>query len=304
MRHPNKALLLISMLAVVATPFSVHALLGVGGHYGIDYSLDMKPLDQELVFEDYQILDPHGTVIDEEVSVWLSLDDWQPVTRFGGKLYADQIPVVDAVEASFNFGVWEYGASMSMEKVRKTTSGLERDTLSVSFLQSNLPRLGFSEQTYGVDKIPFAKLQIDLTVRKYLVQFPPVLKTAKLYVGGGFSFYRHTRLLSPSMVRDELSKMLPELPQDSTASFYQDDPVLDDIASRDRANTLLRSLNGGMTEGGAGVHLVTGLGVKIPVVPLLLYVDTKFMAPFSGFDEEVKLGGFGFLISTGAAFHL
>jgi len=42
--------------------------------------------------------------------------------------------------------------------------------------------------------------------------------------------------------------------------------------------------------------------IKIPVLPVGLYVDGKYIIPFGDMDKKVDIGGTGLSLNTGIAF--
>jgi len=47
------------------------------------------------------------------------------------------------------------------------------------------------------------------------------------------------------------------------------------------------------------MHFDLGASVKVPIIPLGVYVDGKFMIPFGQMDENVDIGGYGLLLNFG-----
>jgi len=51
----------------------------------------------------------------------------------------------------------------------------------------------------------------------------------------------------------------------------------------------------------SGMHILLGAMVKIPILPLGIYADGKFMIPFDKPDANVELGGAGLFVDGGVA---
>ena len=49
------------------------------------------------------------------------------------------------------------------------------------------------------------------------------------------------------------------------------------------------------------MNIVAGMMAKLPVIPLAFFTDAKLMIPFGDMDDNVELGGVGFLINLGIA---
>jgi hypothetical protein len=79
--------------------------------------------------------------------------------NFGGKFFVDIIPVIDALELSFNMGVWEYEAGLTYPVLSGTT--LSTTTRSLSVDSQGI------DSRWGIHNIPYAKMHFDLTIRKY-----------------------------------------------------------------------------------------------------------------------------------------
>jgi hypothetical protein len=50
-----------------------------------------------------------------------------------------------------------------------------------------------------------------------------------------------------------------------------------------------------------GCHIALGAMVKIPMIPVGIYVDGKYIILFNKLDKYVDIGGNGLLINIGAA---
>jgi len=307
-----RALVIVIAIGLVSPVF---AIIGIGAHYGIDLTLKMdNKLMEQTQFSDLKFalndlpafppnFNVNSILSGQDIPVYINRKDWKNTgINFGGKVYIDVLPFINAFEISTNFGVWQYDGSVlypSRISLRSNPSAnatkfsdlvdIEYDTLAVS-LKKLYPNRFF----WGVDKTPYAKLHFDATLRKYILQAPPILKTVKIYGGAGMSVDFATPVLSSHLIEDaigislsntyNLSEMGTELFNDQALQKK----ILDQI------------INNMMTPH-FGCHLDLGTMIKLPMIPLGFYVDGKFIIRFDKMDKYVDIGGTGLLFNIGAA---
>jgi hypothetical protein len=320
-----------------------HALIGAGIQWGFDFTLDMdNTYDDHLSFTQdvlspnqfistssipnlaYDLI-PSGYTVSELSSMinanietfqqrapfTLSRSDWcRSKINFGGKIFFDDIPIIDAVEVSFNLGAWEYDA------VLKYPSGLMQDSISredidefvttanyEKILQMDSTHLSLDKfkdirfpGLFGLTKTPYFKFHLDLTIRKNIVAKPSSTKIFKLYLGGGPSFHLGSPILTSDFVEEVLANTiasaqnnLESLGNNMSTAIMEN--VLEELVSRSKNPTF-------------GMNIIAGIMVKPPVIPLGFFVDSKLMIPFGDMDENVDLGGVGFVINLGIALSL
>ncbi len=132
-----------ALLACMVVPS--RAIVGIGVHYGLDFSLSMDAaFDEPIAFQEfgvtqftgfmrgfndtiiahsnsnldsaelsslYEKLEAQGSDFSATLPILLSRTGIERTwVNLGGKFYIDIIPVLDAVELSVNMGVWEYEA--------------------------------------------------------------------------------------------------------------------------------------------------------------------------------------------------
>lgn len=292
------------------------AKLGVGLHWGNDLSLQMDDaLREQAVFEGISLsleaitgTNPGGfdaSISGDDLPIYISRTDWkrQPF-NVGAKVFIDIIPMIDALEVSGNFGVWEYqgsimyptgiafsGVSPSQASSPDELFDVTYDTLALTLEQFGLDYVGMSGT-------PYAKLNLDLSVRKYLVQFPRPLKTLRLYAGGGASVHYATPMLSAGLIEKALGEKL----ETAFASVQGLGPDL--LGDIDVMEAVVKEIIAGLVVPRFGMHLMAGAMVKIPVLPLFAYLDTKLMIPFGQMDPDVgDLRGVGLLVNAGAGLY-
>ncbi|MBD3392427.1 MAG: hypothetical protein GF418_10145 [Chitinivibrionales bacterium] len=276
-------------------PAPVFAILGVGAHAGIDFSADMPDASERIVFAGTRIGSSDGSlVLDSAARYVLTRGDWRRTRyNFGGKFYVDIVPVIDAIELSFNLGVWEYACALIYPVYGAGDSTLTTDTLAASFDNLDLQR------RWDVGAVPYAKLHFDITVRKYVLRVPKETRLFNLYAGGGFNAIMKTPAVTEETVTDALAGQISE----SSYNIYS--PVDMGEIGIDGATNAMKQVLGdvgeGLTERQGGMHLMAGAQFQVPVVPLSLYGDAKFMLPFGELDRSTGIEGVGFVCNAGLA---
>jgi hypothetical protein len=144
----------------------------------------------------------------------------------------------------------------------------------------------------GLKNTPYMKLNFDLTIRKYILRFPKPLKTLNLYGGAGASLIFATPVLSTKLVEDALGSQL-----NSTKSLAELKNGL--LGNQDIMKAVLDEITAQFMTPHWGAHIDLGVMIKIPVMPVGIYVDGKFMIPFTDLDKSVDVGGTGILLNTG-----
>ncbi|MBN1760931.1 MAG: hypothetical protein JW863_21570 [Chitinispirillaceae bacterium] len=310
-RRGFSVVLLLGML--VSSSFGI---AGIGIHWGNDFTLHMEDKDEWVAFEDLNI-DTAGItgtlpnallsgISGSDLPIYISRTDWRNTRINGGlKVFIDVIPVLDAVELSTNFGLWEYDGSITYPTGLEYVGGAnyanvtnpeelftpEYDTLPITLENYDA---GFG----GLRKTPYMKLQFDLTIRKYIAQLPPVVKILKLYGGGGISLSFATPVLSKSLIEDALGESIEGVGNlDDLTNLFSEQNTLP--SGQTPSEAIVKELLGRLMTPHFGMHIDLGVMVKIPVIPLGVYVDGKFMIPFGDMDKYVDIGGLGILLNSG-----
>jgi hypothetical protein len=292
---------LFSLLAVVQT----FALVGIGVHYGFDNTLSMKNttgLGDHITFDSLKLDPGTGQILNGvDIPAYVSRTNFKSDFSVGGKIYVDVIPVIDALEVSCDFGVWDYVGKINYPSSLKSplvNSGRLADTANFNYTSEELTLNNFGLGYMGLKNTPYAKLNVDLTVRKYIVQFPPVIKTFKLYGGAGATVNFATPMLSANLVQDVINESVKG-PYDLSGGANSLGGGL--LGNNAIMKGVVNKIISGLTQPSYGAHIDLGVMVKIPVVPIGVYVDGKFMIPFGKLDKYVDIGGTGLLFNTGIA---
>ena len=311
-----KYLLLLGMAVFTIKTSPVFALIGIGAHYGIDLTLKMDNKREQTDFSNLKFklqdaislpngYDTSSILTGKDIPVYVNRKDWKNTgINFGGKIYVDVIPFIDALEISTNFGVWQYNGSIIYPKsisinpnpapnASKFTdlASIDYDTLSLTLKQLYPDRF-----FWGVTETPYAKLHFDLTIRKYLLQVPPIVKILKVYGGAGMTVDFATPMLSSKLVEDAISSTLNGTYTISEMNgVFNQNEIMKKVIDRIIDNMMTPHY---------GCHLALGTMIKLPMVPAGLYVDAKYIIQFDKLDKYVDIGGSGFLINLGVAFAL
>jgi hypothetical protein len=284
-------------LGVLCLSTPSDALLGIGAHKGIDFSISMDDAESPFELSGVTLMLPRSqaeggdTVLDSSANYSFTRSNWErTVMNFGGKVYVDVIPIIDALEFSCNFGIWQYEANFSYPLYNYSTRTVSQQTRKIS-----LDSLGIQSK-WGVHEIPYVKFHGDITIRKYVVRVPRDLKVLNLYAGGGFNFFMATPILTIDKVRPEVEAIVP------ARQYSMLNP--NDTAAIRGENALVNAVNDvmqGLTNRQGGIHFTAGIQIQVPVVPLSLYADAKFLIPFAELDEAAQIGGYGFVLNAGVA---
>ncbi len=132
-----------------------------------------------------------------------------------------------------------------------------------------------NEDGYYEEEYYFARVGADLTAKYYFLNIPPVVDIASFYVGGGCGMHFVTPIVSEKFFIKEIKK-----------NFNQASGEVEmDIEELVEKNTVF------------GMHLVAGVRVKPPVIPLAVNLDYKYLfLPENDYGDDtdrfgqVKLG--------------
>jgi hypothetical protein len=281
----------VSALVTFSAVSSSYAIGGLGFHWGFDYSLSMDDVKNERVsiLPDISGLpDELQGVVDGVDFFRISRTEWRrSAINFGGKAYIDMIPFIEAVEVSCNFGLWQYDGLLEYIDIIGTGASGKPNYKP---LDLTLGKLGMPEYI-GLDGTPYAKLQLDATVRKTLLN----LWIIKLSGGAGFSSHFATPLLTSTLVEGVLGKSLND-PATLNALLSGN------LGTKVGKDIVQKILDEAMGKPVYGMHILLGLKAKLPVMPVGLYIDGKYMIPFTDYDKDAggkSINGYGLLLNAG-----
>jgi hypothetical protein len=299
-------------MAILALYLPAFSTAGIGFQYGYDLSLSMpNETGEQANLTDLSLnTNTFGGAAPSSLSSYITgkeLPIYIDRTAFtrnwfdvGGKVYVDCIPLIDALELSTNYGMWEYQGSIKYPTsitFRPGASGKTFDTsmANIVYDSTNITMKNLGLTNPFIQQTPFAKLQFDLTLRKYILKLPPMANTLRFYGGGGISMYFATPLLSANLIQKAIGTTLTGIDslQALSKSVFDQRKVEQDIADE-----FLKEL----FTSHWGAHLDLGAMLKAPFMPVGIYVDAKYLIPFGPLDPNVPaLKSNGFLLNGGVA---
>jgi len=299
-----RALLSFTALFLIL-PFQTFAAIGFGVHWGNDFSLRMDDaFRKQLSFDNLSIdttsvfgikPDSLKQISSSLLPIYIDQKSWSKKPfNIGTKIFIDVIPVLDVIELSTNFGVWEYKSSLiypvSMSYRQNARFNHPDSLFDVEYDTLPLSLEKFDMQFLGLKNTPFMKLHFDLTIGKNLFKAPA--KVFRIYAGAGPSLHFATPVVNKELIEEALGEAIEGV---KPISFLSGDVFQNDQLTKKIMKKIIRNL----MIPHWGCHIVAGAAVKFPVIPLGFYFDSKLMIPFDNVDKHTDLSGFGFLLNTG-----
>ncbi|MDR2727715.1 MAG: hypothetical protein LBB56_01185 [Chitinispirillales bacterium] len=287
-----------ALLFTVCAVSSSYAIAGLGFHWGLDFSMDMKNNPKDVVysvgdmgdmFDDMFDGDRNPTfsllgINDDDAFLYVSRENWKrSAINFGGKAYIDIIPVIETIELSCSFGLWQYDGMINYLTVDGTN--LIYESVPLGLDDVNL-------KYFSLSGTPYAKFQFDASVRKKVFALPANI--FRINAGAGASAHFATPLLSSKLIGDVLSSKSKFKPEDLAAGSFD----------KELSKAIVEKIIDGLAEPAFGVHLLIGTQFKLPIIPAGIYADGKVMIPITKFEDSdagKDLKGIGFLLNVGAS---
>ncbi len=206
--------------------------------------------------------------------------------NFGGKVFLDALPI--EFEISVNMGIWQYDGAINYLDLAAMKDAENPTTALYAKESVTIEKIG-GVSFFGVEKTPYGKFQTDFTIKKTIKKIPVI----KPSFGAGASAHFATPVLSKELVSRALN-LGPDL---STI-----DPAT--LSSPENVKKILTEITDGAKKPKVGMHIVAGIQVKPPVIPLGLYVDGKYLIMFEQVEKSVGIKTGGFLVNAGIMFAL
>jgi hypothetical protein len=301
---------------------------GIGGHWGFDYSMNMKDrmdvmmgdfnlsyfgygrLSKKHGFHDHDPDDPYdpddpsdpgdpgdipNLVIQDARYIKMYCSDWKrSALNFGGKIFVDVIPYIETIELSFNFGVWQYNTVVSYLDVDAidvdAASGVFKLPKAKDLPYDSIPLTlkEYDMNYFGLDGTPYAKLQLDASVRKTVYEWWRV----KFNAGVGLSVHFATPLLNMGLI-EAVQEDEGIATAEGLVQRFMDDA--DGIGEKILEKFLEESFSPKF-----GAHIAAGARLNLSLIGL--YVDGKLLIPLSKYDENRQVRSLGILLNTGLYF--
>lgn len=262
---------LLAAAAVLAMQTPVHALFGIGVSGGLNTnSIDSKTEtitagELPAFFKTTAVPTP---------SITYSRAEMSSMTQLGVKAWLELPLLPVEFEAASNLAWGSYKSSMTYSDGTNTT---------VIPVDIPSPLAGMGEDKGST---PYVNLLTDLTIRYPFLQLPPVLHTLKLYVGAGVTHVLATRVIDKKDIKSTFESA------DSAGFFVNNQPNTAG-ATKMVEDNILQSTFGG--------HISVGAQVKIPVLPIALFVDGKWYMNAAVSDAANK---YPFTVNAGIGFAL
>lgn len=306
----KQSLLQITLLLTLLPCHSM-AAFGLGLHWGNDFSLHMNDITkQQLSFEALSIdtasisgnkPDYLNQINNQLLPIFINRTDWEKKAfNFGAKIFIDRIPIIDAIELSTNFGIWQYNGSITYPVSMSYRQNIDANNISnpdsifdIGYDTLPVTLEKFDMKFFGLKNTPFMKLHFDLTIRKNIVLTHA--KVFRLYTGCGPSLHFATPVLSKSLIEDALGNALEGLkPLNSLSTDLFDNDEL--------TRKILKKITRSLIVPHWGFHITAGTMIKLPAIPLGFYFDTKLMIAFDNIDDNANIKGVGLLLNSGVTF--
>jgi hypothetical protein len=257
---------LLAAAAILAAQAPVYALVGIGVSGGLN-TTSISAKDDNLTGADLPSYFSKAAGAPGAPSLTLHRDKVSNLTQVGVKAWLELPLLPVEFELGTNLAWGNYASSLVFNDGSKNT---------VIPVDVSSPLAGFGDKNGST---PYASLLTDLTVRYPLIEIPPVLHTLKLYVGAGVTHVLATRVIDKKDIQSTFSS--------TTGTFNAD------AATTAVKDNLLQSTFGG--------HLSVGAQIKIPVIPIALYVDGKWYMNAAISDAASK---YPFTVTAGLGFAL
>jgi hypothetical protein len=310
----NRMICLLScILLSTAIFFPAFPIAGIGIQWGFDNSLSLPDkVGEQAILTDLSLnvssfggLVPSGynktSLSGADLPITISRVNWKRNWfNLGGKIFVDIIPFINTAELSVNYGMWEYEGSITYPTSidfngnAATANSNIKDIATINYATTKITSEALGLGNPFVKNTPYAKLQFDLTARKNLLKFPPVVNIFKLYAGTGLSLEFATPLLSAAFIEKTLGTTLAAVHDVGSLQsnlFNQDNDAMVKIGKQFMKELMTPHM---------GMHFDLGVNMKFPVMPFGIFVDGKYLIPFGDLDKNVdELKATGFLVNSG-----
>ncbi|MEK7392787.1 MAG: hypothetical protein AAB214_09495 [Fibrobacterota bacterium] len=258
---------LLAAAATLAIQTPVHALIGIGVSGGLNTTAIDARSETVSAGELPAYFKPTGATAP---SLFYSREKMSSMNQLGVKAWLE-IPLLPIeFEAASNLAWGSYKSSMSY------INGSQKIDIPVDVAS---PLVGLGEEKGGT---PYVNLLTDVTIRYPLIEIPPVLHTLKLYVGAGVTHVLASRVIDKKDIQETFNS--------ATDKF--------EIAAPEKSKTVLED---NLLQSTFGGHVSLGAQLKIPVIPIALFVDGKWYVNTATSDAATK---YPFSVSAGAGFAL
>lgn len=316
----SKFLCVAAVAVCLSYTSSAFGAFGLGLHYSLDFSTKMDAANEQLTFDSLNLVTTgfagslpstwtsSMTISPQNIPIYF---DRGELTRtpfgLGGKIYIDIIPFIDCIELGGDFAAFEYDGKIKFPTgiaiLQNTTltpdevlSGQNPSLVSITYgsISTNIDSIEGAPALPGISKTPFVKLDINLTIRKY-IPVPVIDKVIRPYGGLGFDVMFATPVPSAGLINDAIGE---DLIGNKTLT-----EVVAVMQDTETPNKIITEIVDRLMTPHFGMNIVVGLMIKPPVIPIGIYVDGKYMIPFGKLDDDANVTAMGFKLNAGLCLH-
>ena len=234
------------------------AIFGVGAHYIMNTG-SLKG-DNGLIPLPLGNADPQIQELMKDANITVNQKSASGLQGIGFKAWIDIIPVVD-IEGTLNVAATRYNTSLNIPSLTETGD--------IIYNEINLvytPDAPYS-MIFGEASPLFGVVNGDISVT-----YPFDLKILRPYVGVGFSYFASIPVVNADFAKKMIDKDLLAvlIPADPT------DPNVDPDAAAKIQKALIKALENESYTTGMGGHIIAGLRIKPPIIPLAVYANGKY----------------------------
>jgi hypothetical protein len=294
-----------------------YAIFGIGGHYSFDLSVSMPDAEDKLVFDNLSMSGAgfggtYGNSLanlvfqPQDLPIYFDRTDFKRTPfAIGAKVYIDIIPLIDVIEVGGDIACWEYSGGIRYPAGISVNSDPGAVTSLLTMQENNIVTIDYDTMDLtleenglrfpGISETPYIKLNLGLTIRKY-IPIKAIDKVLRPYLGAGFDVHFATPVPTATFVKDALGDAL-----NGERSLNE---IIDIFNNPANSKDVTQKIINKLFTPHIGMNIVAGLMIKLPVIPIGIYGDGKFMIPFEKLDTNANVEGLGFKINTGLVFHI
>lgn len=263
-----KKILFSIIIVTISLVLPTQAIIGLGFHYNMALG---SGLDASNSSKSY-------TATGFDLSAGINQSEGSTIQGFGLKLWLDFIPVVD-IELATNFKFSEYDVSADLDD-----GGTIPIDVNVPLeIETGLPLKEKAKPVWGM-------IVSDLSIKYPVFKFPPAINIVKLYLGAGASHMASIAILDASTTEEVLDESIdPANP-----------PTSEDQLVTNISESVTNKIKDEGYTSGMGGHVLVGVKVKPPVIPIALYTDGKYH--FGGDLPDAVNPGFTLEMGAALAF--
>jgi len=239
------------------------AIFGIGAHYVMNTG-SLKG-DNGLIPLPLGDADPQIQDLMKDANITVTQKSASGLQGIGFKAWIDLIPVVD-IEGTLNVAATRYNTFLTIPQLKQDENGIpHRDSTTINLVYT--PDAPYS-MIFGEASPLFGVVNGDISVT-----YPFDLPIIRPYIGVGFSYFASIPIVNASFANKMLNKELLDalIPADPT-----DPSNVDPDAAVKIQKALVKALENESYTTGMGGHIIAGLRIKPPIIPLAVYANGKY----------------------------